>query len=177
MNNRYRHIVLVSGAPGAGKTTIARALADRLRFALVTKDDLKESLFDALQGPVGDLAFSRKIGAASMELLWVLAKRCPQVILEANFRPGSKIERERMKVLSGEIVEVHCSCPAEECVRRYNARAESGLRHRAHIGKATLEMMSEYVTPVGIGDLIDVDTSDVVDIEAIALRIRRVFDR
>src|SRR4051812_24933063 len=41
-------IVLVSGAPGAGKTTLARPLAAALGFALLSKDHIKETLRDAM---------------------------------------------------------------------------------------------------------------------------------
>ncbi len=76
---------------------------------------------------------------------------------------------------TGAIVEVYCSCPEEECVRRYNERAEGGLRHRAHFGKVTLEMFSEYGTPVGIGHLIEVDTTEPVDVDRLERRIREIW--
>ncbi|HEY1641760.1 MAG TPA: AAA family ATPase [Streptosporangiaceae bacterium] len=43
-----RRVVLVSGAPGAGKSTLAGPLAAELGFALLTKDRIKETLHDAL---------------------------------------------------------------------------------------------------------------------------------
>lgn len=175
MDSADRQIVVVSGAPGSGKTTLARPLAARLGYALISKDDLKETLFDALDGPVGDLTFSRKVGGAAMDLLWVLAEKCPRVILEANFRPNSEHERNKMAALTGPIVEVYCSCPAEECARRYRERAEGGSRHSAHVLRATVEMMSEYATPVGIGQLLNVDTSRPVNVEALEVRIREAF--
>jgi predicted kinase len=83
---RSRQMVFVSGAPGAGKTSLAVPLAAELGFALVCKDKLKETLHDALGAPAPDLAWSRKLGAAAMELLWALAADAPSVVIEANFR-------------------------------------------------------------------------------------------
>ena len=36
-------IILVTGIPGTGKTTLARQLAEALEMPLATKDDIKES--------------------------------------------------------------------------------------------------------------------------------------
>src|SRR4051794_10844242 len=53
---RMRHVaggrsplaVVVSGIPASGKTTLARQLALALELPLVSKDVIKEALFDAL---------------------------------------------------------------------------------------------------------------------------------
>lgn len=84
---RSRQMVFVSGVPGAGQTTLAVPLAAELRFALVCKDKLKETLHGALGSPAPDLAWSRKLGAAAMELLWALAADAPSLVIEGNFRP------------------------------------------------------------------------------------------
>jgi predicted kinase len=93
---RPRQMVFVSGAPGAGKTSLAVPLADELGFALVCKDKLKETLHDALGAPRPDLAWSRTLGAAAMELLWALAADAPSVVIEANFRPHDQYQRDRL---------------------------------------------------------------------------------
>src|SRR5215510_263646 len=77
MQRSRRQAVFVSGAPGAGKTSLAVPLAAELGFALVSKDRIKETLHDALGAPEPDLAWSRALGAAAMELLWALAADAP----------------------------------------------------------------------------------------------------
>ena len=67
MQRPRRQAVFVSGAPGAGKTTLAVPLAAELGFALVNKDRIKETLHDVLGAPEPDLAWSRALGAAAME--------------------------------------------------------------------------------------------------------------
>ncbi len=69
-----RQVVLVSGPTAPGKLTIAGPLATELGFPLVAKDRLKEALHGALGSAVG-LAWSRRLGAAAMELLWVVLRR------------------------------------------------------------------------------------------------------
>ena len=74
-----RQLVLVTGPPGAGKTTLAQALAAELGFALFAKDRIKEMLHDTL-GEEADLAWSRRLGAAAMEMLWALAACAPRPV-------------------------------------------------------------------------------------------------
>src|SRR5260370_1630165 len=124
-----RQVVLVSGAPGSGKTSLAGPLAAELGFALLSKDRIKETLHDALGAPEPDRAWSRRLGGAAMELLWALAADAPAVVIEANFRPYSEDERAKLSRLAAQPVEVHCTCPAELSLRRYNARAT----HPVHV--------------------------------------------
>lgn len=171
-----RRTVVVSGAPGAGKTTLARPLAEMLGFALISKDDIKEALYTALGGAAGDVEFSRRMSAAAMEVLWSLAERCPQAVLEANFRTGSEYERERVRGLGGGVVEVHCRLPLGEAARRFAERARGERTHPAHaLREMTPEQMAKYAEPFGLGPVIEVDTATPVDAAAVARRIRELW--
>ena len=161
-------IILVSGCPGAGKTSVARPLAARLGFSLIRKDDIKEALFDAFEGPVGDLAFSNRVGAASWAVLWLLARNFPRAVLEANFRPHSDQEREQIASLAGEVLEIHCACPPEVARERYAARSVTPDRHPAHAVTALTDAhLAEYDRPLDIGEPIIVDTEGLVDLDAL----------
>jgi hypothetical protein len=173
MTTRARRLVYVSGAPGAGKTTLAGPLAAELGYALITKDTIKETLHDALGAPEADLAWSRRLGGASMELLWALAARAPAVLIEANFRPYSDYERGRLLGLGGLPVEVHCWCPPEMASARYNGRPT----HAVHVIKTLpVSAMAEYDRPVGVGALVTVDTTVPVDVAGVAAQIRAHHD-
>jgi predicted kinase len=193
-----RRLVFVSGPPGAGKSTLAGPLAAELGFALLAKDRIKETLHDAL-GVDADLAWSRRLGAATMELLWALAADSPAVVLEANFWPDDPRHGERVRALGARTVEVHCSCPIEECLRRYAARAAS--RHPVHVldrdralatgaartgGTAApavpaladdplADTFARSARPLRLGPVVTVDTTQPVDVAAVAAEVRRLL--
>jgi predicted kinase len=166
-----RLLVYVSGAPGAGKTSLAGPLAAELGYPLLYKDKLKETLHDWLGGPDPDLAWSRRLGAAAMELMWALAADAPRVVIEANFRPASEYERQQLTALADRIVEVHCACPPDLALRRFNERGAS--RHQIHVNPVmTPEEQAEWDRPVGVGTLLVVDTTMPVDIVKVAAEVR-----
>jgi predicted kinase len=165
--------VYISGRPGAGKSTLAFPLAAELGYSLVTKDLVKEALHDALYVPGEgeiDLAWSRRLGAASFALLWTLAARAGDMVIEANFDPHNEEALSQLRGLGGPTVEVHCACPAEVAHARYNARS----RHEVHQGTRPLSAMGKYDRPVGVGPLITVDTTGPVDVAAVAAAVRRL---
>jgi predicted kinase len=193
-----RALVLVSGPPAAGKTTLASPLARELGFALLAKDRIKETLHDCL-GREADLAWSRRLGAAAMELLWALAADAPAVVLEANFWADDPRQQARVRSLGVQPVEVHCQCPVEECMRRYAERGPS--RHPVHVDAAHADAMradamlgdtpgadtvradsdelprrvaeafTRSARPIGLGPVIIADTTRPVDVPALASQV------
>jgi predicted kinase len=92
-------LVVVTGPPASGKSTIAHALSKRLGLPLIAKDEIKESLFDALG--VGDVDWSSRLGAATFEIQMVvlgeLLRTRVSVIVESNFTRG-RAEHELAKL-------------------------------------------------------------------------------
>jgi uncharacterized protein len=172
-----RAVVVVSGPPGAGKTTLAVPLAAALGFPLLSKDVIKESLFDVLGHVDTDpVASSRRLGAASMELLWRLAAQCPAVVIEANFRSRSPYEREQLRALSTRPVEVYCRVPTAVAAQRYAARGAQSDHHRVHVLRSLpLAAFDEYLEPMGLGPVFEVDTSAPVDVPTLARRVQEAL--
>ena len=171
-----REIVVVSGAPGSGKTTLAAVLAPALQMPRIGKDLIKESLWDTLDPPKGDRQWSRQLGGAAMEVLWTLAALSPRVLIEANFRPHSDYERGKLASLSSRIVEVYCWCPSDVARQRFESRGTDPTHHPAHVD-STLdpELLAEFDQPMGLGNLIRVDTTLPVDVTALAEMILAKF--
>jgi hypothetical protein len=113
---------------------------------------------------------SRQLGAAAMEVMWTLAASAPAVVLDANFWINDKRLAQRIRALSGCPVEVYCTCPTDVAARRYLARGPG--RHQVHAAAhgASLgpEVIARSSRPIGIGEVITVDTTGPVDVTALA---------
>ncbi len=73
--------ILVNGLPGAGKTTLARAVSRRIRLPLLSKDVIKEAHagFFGAEPPDGrpQRQWNRAFGAAASETMWALLADAP----------------------------------------------------------------------------------------------------
>jgi predicted kinase len=167
-------LVVVTGPPAAGKTTIARALAARLRVALISKDTIKEALFDGLGS--GDLAWSQRLGTGTYLAMLALAEDSlgagASLVLEANFVRGSELET-RLAVLPARFVQVHCTAPLEVLLARYGGRE----RHPGHVDAERIDALRDAVEtgrhePLDLpGETIRLDTSEHVEIEDVLARL------
>ena len=167
-------LVVVTGMPSSGKTTIAQSLAERLRLPLVAKDDLKESLFETL-GP-GDVAWSGRLGGASYDLMFALARTMlsarVSLIVEANFFGGQATRF--LSLPEHRLVQIHCDAPLAVLLERYAARH----RHPGHHDDEKIKELPErYASgahgPLRVpGETIRLDTSADVDLDVLADRVR-----
>ncbi len=161
-------LVIVSGAPGAGKTTLASKIAEQLHLPLLCKDELKEALYDVLGSPDPD--YSRRIGMAAYGVLYALLRRLLDAgvgaVAEGNFYRGWSEENLAPFVARARTVLVHCHAPPDVIVRRYVARAERGERHSGHHDVAVVPRLQQTLRDgsfepltLGVPTLL-VDTTD-----------------
>ncbi len=172
-------LIVVSGAPGTGKTTIARILANDLRIPYLGKDLIKETLFDSMG--TGDSAWSAKLGVASIELLFrlieVQLEAGQSVVAESNFRRELDVSRfcRLQQNYSFGAVEVHCKSERQALLSRYERRAGSADRHPGHYDTLMLPQFAEDLdsgvyAPLAIGkEVVEVDTTDFEKVDSAAL--------
>jgi predicted kinase len=152
-------VIVVSGAPGTGKSTIAAALAAGLGWPVLALDTIKEALADVLG--LGDENWSDRTGDAAAEVVFRLAAQFPHAVAEGWWR-GARRERA-LREFAG-AAEVFCRCDPQLAASRMRARHGTGRHpiHRDVINPSILDRaaaLAASVTPLGLGaTLIEVDT-------------------
>ena len=162
--------VLVGGPPASGKTTLARALAPELGLSLLAKDAIKEALMDALGRPV-DVPASQRLGRAAVLAMLEAARTSTGAVLDSTWFAYA---RPAVEALPGVTVEVRCVVPRALASERYGRR--SGSRHAGHLDaqRGEDELWGPQHRPLGVGPLLDVDTTGAVDVARVAADVRRL---
>jgi dephospho-CoA kinase len=163
------HLVIVTGPPAAGKTTVATFLADRLGLPLLGMDTIKEVLFEQ----IGALsrAESEQLGRAAFRVQIDLARNLAyagvSLVLEAAI-DASESDQLSSLVHSFPHAAVHVAVHAAAPIRleRHAARVRTANRHRAHQITDEAETrdwaehgVPEHTVPDLACPLIEVDTS------------------
>lgn len=130
------YCILVTGIPASGKSTMAEAISERLKLPVISKDAVKELLFDN----VGFQSREEKVnlGIASMEIMYYVAgqlmKAGQSFILENNFEYSSEhaiknlLDKYHYSVLTITLTGDH-----KVIYQRFLERESSPDRHRGHV--------------------------------------------
>ena len=167
MKNRL--MVIVTGAPGTGKTTLSKKLSERYSIPLVAKDEIKELLFDSIG--IGDRQWSLQLSKASYNLLFNFIAKLLMTnnpfIVEGNFYNGEATENflKLKSITDFKVLQIQCYTEPETLYERYKARDSSGERHQGHIHQ--LPEFHEYKTKVFDSKCyrLDIDNSVYIDLD------------
>lgn len=164
-------VILVNGLPGAGKTTLARALSQRLRLPLFSKDVIKEAHADVLGAmppqPGPQRRWNASLGAAAGDTMWALLADSPGgAILEscwrAEFRDLAAAGLARAGV--GHPLEIYCDVPLAEARSRFEKRHPRHPIHGALPDDSEWERWGRTAEPLNLGPTLRVATTGAVDL-------------
>lgn len=178
-------LILVSGLPCTGKTTIAKQITEHFHYPLIYKDGIKEILFDSLG--CSSRAWSKKLSGVSYQIMFhliesMLASGC-SLVAEANFHPESirnSLTDLRCRYRF-QVFEVLCRTEGEVLLERFNNRYQSGKRHPGHLDQIVIQEVKDLINRRETGYLElgggyeEVDTTffDRVDYAAIMSGIKK----
>jgi predicted kinase len=182
-------LILIIGLPGTGKTILGKKLAHHLGLPLLSKDTLKEIMFDDLGW--SDREWSKKIGNAAYHLMDYLIeeqlKTGNSLIIESTFSPtfdNPKFQKWQ-KQYNCNVIQTLCYTQGDVLLERFIKRAKTNEVHPGH-AQATTEHMGEFKEQLLkgkaetldlAGSVVEVDTTDFskVDDVAIAEEIRSLL--
>jgi len=165
-------LIVVTGLPASGKTTLATALSSALALPLIRKDHYKELLFDTLG--IGDRDWSRRIGQAAIALQYEAMALARDAVVDSALWTGvSEAELLRLRL---PIVQVFCECPFELARDRYFKRERSGERHAGFVAEELTVDDFERFRPLTVplqldAPLCTVDTTQPVGIAVLATEV------
>lgn len=161
-------LVVVSGPPGAGKTTLAHGIARRLGCPAIYRDEIKEGMVHAAPGftPGPGDVLSRRTLPVFFGVLELLLRAGVTTVAEAAFqdrlwRPGLEPLRELARIRV-----VHCVVAAEVARQRQLRRLWDNPLRRAHADSPPDDPAAHAVIHDGFDRVsldapwIDVDTTD-----------------
>ncbi len=180
-------LIIVLGPPASGKTTLSTRLATDLHLPVLSRDTLKEILFDTLG--YSDRAWSRRLGGASYEVLYAALSLLLQTghpcIVESNFAPA--IASIRLNTLIEHYhytpLQIVCSTEPKVLIERYRHRTAAGDRHPGHVDHIAIEELdlAEVQAQAGplalAGSIIELDTTNFawVDYTGLVTQLRQML--
>lgn len=153
-------LIIITGLPCTGKTTIARELSKLHELPVFSKDDFKELMFDHLG--YSNREQSKAYGKATYPILYHLADQMMAAkkpfILESNFSRefGSEPLSNLKEKYGYKVVILDVQCDGEVLFQRFLKRSESGKRHPGHNDQGNADEFKESLLR-GKQDILDIE--------------------
>jgi predicted kinase len=189
MKRQHPKLIIMTGRPAAGKSTIGKRLSQDLKLPIISKDGIREVLLDRLG--CKDRPWAQLLGKAGIDMMFYFARAefeaGRSIILDNAFDPT--LSSPRFQVLkadyNAESIQVVCNSDSKTLFQRFKTRVESGNRHPGHREDDEFdhiwEILSKEESPVldiG-GEVIEVDTTDFekIDYPAILNQVKLFLEK
>lgn len=178
-------LIIISGPSCTGKTILAQKISEKFKIPFITKDGIKELLFDNLGW--SDRDWSKKLGVASYSLLHYFLDSMLAVgnslIIESNFKPEFETKEISKRVIKYNYfpLQIMCQCDGKILFERFKQRSESGQRHPGHCDTSNYDEFKDLLLkgkfePLDIGgEVVIFDSTDLnnLDYESIFNKVKQ----
>lgn len=159
-------LIIISGPPAVGKTTLGKFLAAKIKLPYFYKDQFKEAMYDhiehpkslELHGKMGSLAYFN-LQTITTELL---TKGISHVIEgpfdDKYFTPFLLNLKNQVKF---DIVQLQLECDGKILIDRFLARQKEGRCHTGHDGEKFFDSLKEKLK-VGKMKHLSIDSKKIV---------------
>lgn len=168
-----RKLIIITGLPASGKSTLAAYVSAKLNIPLITKDQLKICLLEQLGKK--DRSWDIKIGISATRLQMIIAesllKADISLILESNFKNeyDTPLIAKLIQETSANCFQIICGAQGDILYQRYCDR-ESSDKSRELLSQDLeewkIKLQKGFDEPLDLpGAHINIDTSDVSKID------------
>jgi predicted kinase len=169
-----KRLIVITGHSASGKTTLARELAATYKILCISKDAIKERIFDGVG--YKDKQWSLALSGVSHRIMDDIIEQelygGHQLIIESNFKHDRDSERftQVIKKHDAGCLQILCKADPEVLFKRWNDRIENGARHPGQVEEITLEEIRQgFLAPYQAldlpGEFVEIDTTDVTAIQ------------
>lgn len=170
MNPGKPFLILVTGIPATGKTTLAKRISSDFKWPFLMADRYKEIISDRLVGREDPVMFD-KIAKSSYDVFFYsieeIVRAGNSCIAEAFFIAKFSDEKisEIQKKYGCYLLQIHLKGDFEKVAKRYLERHSRGERHVCHLPDMTKVVDSERIAQSKLtccDETIEIDTTDIL---------------
>ncbi|MFS0725686.1 AAA family ATPase [Paenibacillus sp. 1P07SE] len=182
-------LIIANGLPGSGKTTLTRRLARDLQVPRFARDEIHETLYEAMDGRTSELPPA--LGQGAFAIIYYAAGQLLAVgqscIVENYFgrpalRSGELLQLQQQHPY--EPIQLLCKADGPVLVERFLKRMveedrHSGLQDQAWIDEHRTRLLQGELEPLAVGGtLIEVDTTtpERMDYPSLLSRLRALIE-
>ncbi|GCE47002.1 putative kinase [Thermosporothrix hazakensis] len=170
-------LIVITGHPCTGKTTLGERLSADLRLPFFSKDNLKELFFEHLRWSNQDQERREERNNTIYALLYTITGSLLRVgqpcIIESNFeseKASKELEalRQRYPFVPFQVL---CYSEGPVLVQRFQQRWQQGQRHPGHADPFIFQQIKDRllqgkITPLELdGPLYEIDTTDFASLD------------